>query len=53
METYKLEVTKTEEGIHIGEQGSMSDFEIVGLLNYLKNTHALKIQKELERYEQE
>lgn len=52
MKTYELKVTKSEGGLQFEENATISDFEILGILTHLAQTHSLKIQKELEHYEQ-
>ena len=52
MEKYTLTVTKSEGGLQFEENATMSDFEILGILTHLAQMHSLKIQKELEHYEQ-
>lgn len=52
MEKYTLIINKTEEGLQIDESGNFSEFELIGIFDYLKNEHSKKLSKDLADYEQ-
>ena len=53
MESYKLQIEKTADGLTVDEQSDMSDFEIMGILSHLVQVHSIKLSKQLQDYENE
>lgn len=51
--TYILTITGTENGLKVEETGDgFSEFELIGILNHVCQSHSLKLSNEIKNYEQ-